>query len=1257
MSGQEEEGVVLSAPDPTGPALPLVEFDGPETTTFGLWSPSLDAAQIGTNYMFLQQRRQQEAEQAMLAEMSQAVWGDPEAWIAKATPDRIEALKQQGMIGAGLHRQASIDIMFEAADSLRIRAPGETANLPASWDDLRQRALDRANLELGEELAEAENAIGNRSDPSLMGGIVSFGAQAVAFGTDIEGLVTLPFGATAGSLGRALLYESALGAGAAALDLASQNRMADALGYERPDPLAEILFGASVGAALPLAGRGLRIGANTFTARGRAENRELLRFSSRPEATDLERGAGNALARDVASEETAPDGLDPVQHAADIDAAEAELMVRADDVIPDVSGRGAAAGSGTGQPPAFDYAPGGNAAPDDNLVGYVTGKLIERGMDPHIAMGFTANFMAESGRGLNTGAIGDNGNSIGIAQWNGKRRRSLLRFAEARGVDWRDIDLQIEFLMRELAGSESAAMREILRAKDPVEAAHFVSKYFERPGVPHLSTRMAYARMLGEQFGRGEVPKAGAPGKWRDPGDDAMASGVLSFSPRDIETDAVAYQYKAGGDQYGVTDRLRGEREWDARAAVGVIIHERLDGRRFVADGHQRLGLARRLTDQGQEGITLQGFLLREIDGFGVEEVRALAALRNIRQESGTPIDAAKIIRDHPELTAQISRGRPFMAQAQALADLAPGPFQAIVNEVIPSNWGAIVGRVIPDDDRMQGVAIAALKKADPANETQAESIVRDVRRLGLEKAADDAQLDLFGDGFDLRQTVISERARIIDRVMRDARADRTIFSRLEREAEAIQEAGNVLNRSENLSRAEAAERILARLLILADQPGPVRDALDRAARDLRAGKPIDDAAGDVADALRSDARPDGSAADARGSADRGDATAPLTEVLKDVPPDGYVTRLSLDQPFDDLDQLFVKAQTAQDRLAVEAQIIASDLGLKWKNPGLKARPTVEEKIARKGYASPRNLTDVSRGGFVIADAGQADDLVARLSDVFDLVDEGWKRTEAGYIDRKLIIRHPDGMLSEVQIWTEQMLAAKDVGTPLYTQWRSLPAGPEKAALMARQIEIYSAAAAGRNAETFASVGTAPVPIYHPNRSRSTASSGGRESSPAVWNTSSASTGTQGAPGESWASANNPPPGFENRAAGRPSQLEYDRNFMGDVPPRADATNMAARSPSVNEMDPVGDARIQPGLFDDPVEDAAETARLAALERDLTRRLADPAFDLELPASGPRADGGDPDLLSLRDLTEDLSEEGDFVDALKTICDLKGSGP
>lgn len=339
------------------------------------------------------------------------------------------------------------------------------------------------------------------------------------------------------------------------------------------------------------------------------------------------------------------------------------------------------------------------------------------------------------------------------------------------------------------------------------------------------------------------------PAKKLPIGPAAQASTVEDFDLDLLSVDARAYQYKLDGDGFGVNQRLRGETVWDPTAAVGVIVHERADGRLFMADGHQRFALAKRLTDDGVEGVTLQGFRYREENGFSVEAVRVIAALRNLRQESGDPLSAAKIIRDYPEMTASLSRSRNFMLQADGLARLGEEPFQAVVNDVIPQNYGAVVGRLMPGDDDFQRGAIAALREIQPANVEQAEAVIREVRRLGLERRADDAQGSLF-EGLDFGQTVIAERAKVLDAALKELRRDKTVFTRLSREGERIEGAGNVLNDAENQARAANATQALQRLFILADADGPVRDALDAAARDVRGGTRVSTAARRVVEAV-----------------------------------------------------------------------------------------------------------------------------------------------------------------------------------------------------------------------------------------------------------------------------------------------------------------------------------------------------------------------------------------------------------------------
>ena len=57
------------------------------------------------------------------------------------------------------------------------------------------------------------------------------------------------------------------------------------------------------------------------------------------------------------------------------------------------------------------------------------------------------------------------------------------------------------------------------------------------------------------------------------------------------------------------------------------------------------------------------------------------------------------------------------------------------------------------------------------------------------------------------------------------------------------------------------------------------------------------------------------------------------------------------------------------------------------------------------------------------------------------------------------------------------------------------------------------------------------------------------------------------------------------------------------------------------------------------------------MERDLAARLAEPGFDLPMPRSN------DPKQIAptLRELTDDLREDADFVDALQTLCFRKGA--
>lgn len=121
--------------------------------------------------------------------------------------------------------------------------------------------------------------------------------------------------------------------------------------------------------------------------------------------------------------------------------------------------------------------------------------LTDRGLPEHVAQGFLMNFRDESG--LNPGINEQNPivpgsrGGFGLAQWTGPRRRQLEAFAAQQGKPVSDLDLQLDFLMTELQGSEAKAGQSILSSRNAPEAATAIVNDFLRPAEEHRARRAA----------------------------------------------------------------------------------------------------------------------------------------------------------------------------------------------------------------------------------------------------------------------------------------------------------------------------------------------------------------------------------------------------------------------------------------------------------------------------------------------------------------------------------------------------------------------------------------------------------------------------------------------------------------------------------------------------------------------------------------------------------------------------------------------
>ena len=127
--------------------------------------------------------------------------------------------------------------------------------------------------------------------------------------------------------------------------------------------------------------------------------------------------------------------------------------------------------------------------------------------------GVLGNFSQESGFNPRVNEGGAVGNPLGrggygLAQWTGGRQSNLVSFAKQRKMDPGDPALQSQFLVSELQGPEKAALQSLRGAVSPEQSALVFRRDFERAGDPNDANRLKQAKVLYDQLGQAQAPKA-----------------------------------------------------------------------------------------------------------------------------------------------------------------------------------------------------------------------------------------------------------------------------------------------------------------------------------------------------------------------------------------------------------------------------------------------------------------------------------------------------------------------------------------------------------------------------------------------------------------------------------------------------------------------------------------------------------------------------------------------------------------------------
>ena len=295
-----------------------------------------------------------------------------------------------------------------------------------------------------------------------------------------------------------------------------------------------------------------------------------------------------------------------------------------------------------------------------------------------------------------------------------------------------------------------------------------------------------------------------------DEGVKEYADGFTTFKIDELETDANLFQYKEGGDEFGVTDRLKDVTEWNPHASNAIIVYEFADGRKVIADGHQRLGLAKRILAQNDgQKPQLAGMLYREVDGYSPDQIKIWAAIKNIQEGSGTSIDAAKILRISKETFDDFKGSLPkrsnLVREAMAMYDLADDAFDLVVRGQFPPAHAAMVAGLVKDKS-MHKTILQLLKQTNPSNLAKARTIILQAMDSGTQKIE---QLDLLGTEF-ITKSLFTNKADILDAVIKGLRADKNLFKRLNLQKNKINSSGkNVLDDTYNQNRELINEKIL----------------------------------------------------------------------------------------------------------------------------------------------------------------------------------------------------------------------------------------------------------------------------------------------------------------------------------------------------------------------------------------------------------------------------------------------------------------
>src|SRR5579885_2938697 len=444
-------------------------------------------------------------------------------------------------------------------------------------------------------------------------------------------------------------------------------------------------------------------------------------------------------------------------------------------------------------------------------------------------------------------------------------------------------------------GAEAAALLAELREgfKDPARLALFkqhlvgegryggvsrdaVRAVGEKLGLKFkaLATKQAMAAAILHVLGGGEAdashpefggalyrraPKAPEAAKRTAPAPQAAApagpvpkKGIQVVPTASLAVDPERFQFKLGMGKGGAGDELRGTDTFNPLlGGVLAVWHDPADGKDYVVNGHHRYELAQR-TKHPELAV-------RYIDAKDAREARAWGALINIAEGRGTPVDAAKFLRDSgctPEELRRfgISLKGKLASDGSALSRLADGIFHAVATEQIPVEQGVVIGRELPNEADQNTLFDVVRREQDRGREVPVKVLTEMAREIREPpRKGGTGQPDLFG-GIEDPGSLFVERNDAKARLRYLLAREASTFggaARAKTKELLESKAGNILDTEKNKEIAEQGRQHLAAFDQLANRKGQVSDLINQAAERLAKGEKPEHIFRDIYPAVR----------------------------------------------------------------------------------------------------------------------------------------------------------------------------------------------------------------------------------------------------------------------------------------------------------------------------------------------------------------------------------------------------------------------